>query len=72
MPLNLADIETDYKIIKISGNQKSKHYLESLGFVVGEHIHLLSHFFGYFIVMIKETKIGIDKNYAKMIIVESN
>ena len=33
MPLNLADINTDYIIKKICGNEGDRHYLETLGFI---------------------------------------
>ena len=35
MPLNLADINTDYIIQKICGNENERHHLETLGFLEG-------------------------------------
>ena len=37
MPLNLADINTDYIIQKICGNEGDRHYLETLGFIDGSY-----------------------------------
>lgn len=71
MPLNLADIGTDYIIQKICGSEDERHHLESLGFVEGAPVCILSAFFGYYIVHIKDSKIGIGKDLAKMIIVQS-
>lgn len=71
MPLNLADIGTDYLIQKICGNEEERHHLESLGFVEGASVCILSAFFGYYVVRIKDSKIGIGKDFAKMIIVRS-
>lgn len=72
MPLNLADINTPYIIQKICGNEDQRHHLESLGFVEGTPVYILSSFFGYYVVRIKDSKVGIDKDLAKMIIVQAN
>lgn len=69
MPLNLADIGTPYIIQKICGKEGQRHHLESLGLVENTEICILSSFFGYFVVRVKDSKIGIDKDLAKMIIV---
>lgn len=69
MPLNLAIIGTNYIVQKTCGDEDERHYLESLGFVEGASICILSAFFGYYIVRIKDSKIGIGKDLAKMIIV---
>ena len=62
MPLNLAQFNIKYKISKVCGQEKQRHYLESLGFIAGSEIH------GYYIVMVKGSKIGIEKSMAKRII----
>ena len=68
MPLNLADFNTKYRISKVCGQEKQRHYLESLGFVAGSEIELLSEIHGYYVVMVKGSKIGIEKTMAKKII----
>ena len=70
MPLNLAEINQQYTVQKICGDEE-RHYLETLGFVENAAIRILSAFFGYYIVMIKESKIGISADFAKMIIVQA-
>ena len=42
MPLNLADINTDYTIQKICGNEDDRHHLETLGFIEGATIRIVS------------------------------
>ena len=69
MPLNLVDIGTEYTIAKICGKEKQRHYIESLGFVVDETVKVLSRLDDYYVVLIKGSKIGIDRHFAKMIIV---
>lgn len=71
MPLNLAVIGTDYIVQKTCGNETERHHLESLGFVEGASVCILSAFFGYYVVRIKDSKIGIGKDLAKMIIVHA-
>ena len=44
MPLNLADINTDYIIQKICGNEGDRHYLETLGFIEGATVRIVSTF----------------------------
>lgn len=41
MPLNLTDFNQFYVINKICGQEKQRHYLESLGFVPGARISIL-------------------------------
>ena len=70
MPLNLADINTDYIIQKICGNENERHHLETLGFLEGATVRILSILFGSYSVRIQESKIGINQDFAKMIIVQ--
>lgn len=70
MPLNLADINTEYIIQKICGNEAERHHLETLGFIEGETVRIVSILFGSYIVRIKNSKIGINQDFAKMIIVQ--
>ena len=61
----------DYIVQKTCGNEAERHHLESLGFVEGASVCILSAFFGYYVVRIKDSKIGIGKDLAKMIIVQA-
>ena len=69
MPLNLAEFHKAYTIAKVCGLEKQKHYLETLGFTAGSTVEVLSELHGYFLVMVKGSKIGLDKSLAKKIIV---
>ena len=68
MPLNLAEFHKIYTIAKICGLDKQKHYLETLGFTAGATIEVLSELHGYFIVLINESKIGLEKRLAQNVI----
>jgi ferrous iron transport protein A len=69
MPLNLADKNKIYIIQRIVGNKHMVHRLQSLGFVVGSKISVLSEINGNYVVVIKDIKIGLAKEYVKRIIV---
>lgn len=57
MPLNLADKNKIYIIQRIVGNKDMVHRLQSLGFVVGSKISVLSEINGNYVVVIKDIKI---------------
>ena len=69
MPLNLADKNNIYIIQRIVGNNDMVHRLQSLRFVVGSKISVLSEINGNYVVVIKDIKIGLAKEYVKRIIV---
>ncbi len=71
MPLNLAEKNKEYMIQKICGDEEHRHHLESLGFVEHETVRILSVFFGCYIVLIKNSKIGISTELARAIVVYS-
>lgn len=56
MPLNLADINTDYIIQKICGNENERHHLETLGFLEGATVRILSILFGSYIVRTRKAR----------------
>ena len=69
MPLNLTDKNKKYTILRIAGNEREARRLESLGFVPGSEITILSVIDGNFLVSVKGTRIGIGCEYAKRILV---
>lgn len=69
MPLLLAPLNTDLKIIRLLVNDKVKKYLESLGLTVDTSIRLLSKVNGNVILMVKDGRLAIDSNMANKILV---
>lgn len=57
-----------YVIQRVGGRDKEKHHLENLGFVQGQEVMLLSELHGYYVVCIKDTKIGIERQLAQKVI----
>lgn len=70
MPLSYANVGVINKIQKVRGQEKSIKFLESLGFVEGALITIVSYIAGNVIVKIKESRVAISKEMANKIIVE--
>ena len=69
MSLILSQVGEEVKIKKITGNTETKKFLNSLGFVIGEGITIVSYLGGNLIVNIKGTRIALDKSMASRIMV---
>lgn len=68
MPLAMADMDKEYVIKFIRGNDKTISHLNDLGFVVGGTVKVVSQMAGNLIVQVKESRVAIDKSMASRII----
>lgn len=69
MPLILGSIGSSMQIKKITGNDETKRFLSTLGFVVGETVSIISDLGGNMIINIKGTRVALDKSMASRIMV---
>ena len=69
MPLTMSNIGETKKVIKITGKDETRQFLEKLGFVVGSEITVVSEIAGNMIVNVKDTRVAIDKSMANRIMV---
>lgn len=69
MPLAFATVGKANIIKKIGGRDKTKKFLENLGFVIGGTVTVISENAGNLIVNIKETRVAISKEMANKIMV---
>ncbi len=69
MPLALASINDENTIKKIGGSSDVKKHLENLGFVVGGSVKVISTLGGNMIVNVKNTRVAIDNEMARRIMV---
>ena len=69
MPLSMANAGEEKYIRKIGGNNKTKLFLEGLGFTVGTMVKVVSVIGGNLIVQIKDSRIAISREMANKIIV---
>ena len=69
LPLTMASQGEPVTIKKIGGKQETKKFLETLGFVVGGTITVVSEINGNMIVNVKDSRVAIGKDMASRIIV---
>lgn len=70
MPLSMALNGEQMKIKKINGKDETRRFIESLGFVSGGYVTVVSVMGGNMIIGVKDTRIAISKAMAGRIIVE--
>ena len=69
MPLTMASIGETNTIRKVGGNEETKRFLENLGFVAGAEITVVSAIGGNVIVIIKDSRVAINQDMARHIMV---
>lgn len=69
MPLTLAETDEENIIKKIGGKPEVKAHLETLGFVVGETVTVVSTMNGNVIVKVKESRVAVSKELAQKIMI---
>ena len=69
LPLTMASQGEPVTIKKIGGKQETKKFLETLGFVVGGTITVVSEINGNMIVNVKDSRVAIGKDMANKILV---
>ena len=69
MPIFLAPLNTDIRVIKILTDEKTKKHLESLGITINSSLRVLSSNNGGIVVAVKEGRLALDKNISSKIFV---
>ncbi len=69
MPLLLAPVGQEMKIIKIIVDEKTKKHLANLGVIADSAITVLSTSGGSAVCIVKEGRLALDKNLASRIYV---
>lgn len=69
MPIILAPINVELKIVKVLLDEKQKKHLESLGILVNSTLTVLSSVNGGVVVAVKEGRLALDRNIASKILV---
>lgn len=70
MPLSMAKKGEVSVIQKVSGKEETKRFLESLGFVTGSLVTIVSELGGNIIVNIKESRVALNKDLACKIMIQ--
>ena len=69
MPLSLSPAGSEVCIKAIKGKDETRRFLESLGFVVGGSVRVISDLNGDLIVNIRESRVAISRGMANRIMV---
>ena len=69
LPLTMANLGEPVTIKKIGGKAETKKFLETLGFVVGGVVTVVSEISGNMIVNVKDSRVAIGKDMANKIMV---
>lgn len=69
MPLTMLNVGETGKIKRIGGNGETRRFLNNLGFVVGTEVSVVSAIGGNVIVNIKDSRVAINEDMAKRIMV---
>ncbi len=69
MPLTMAPVGVQSRILKITGRDETRKFLEKLGFVVGGSVTVVSQLGGNMIVNVKDARVAIDKAMANRIMI---
>lgn len=69
MPLTLARVGEENSIKKIGGKPETRQFLETLGFVPGSHVTVITEIAGNVIVSIKESRVAISREMASKIMI---
>ncbi len=69
MPLSMVSMGETKSIIRISGRDETRRFLENLGFVEGADVTVVSETAGNMIVSVKDARVAIDRSMANRIMV---
>lgn len=69
MPIVIAPLNQELKIVRIAADEKTKKYLESLGITINGTITVLSSSGGSVVCKIKDGRIALDQDLSAGIFV---
>lgn len=69
MPLTLAAAGEENLIRRVGGKEETRRFLESLGFVAGAAVTVITEIGGNVIVSVKESRVAVSREMANKIMV---
>lgn len=69
MPLSMVNVGEKMLVQRVTGKDETRKFLNSLGFVEGSEVTVISEIAGNLIVNVKETRVAIDRSMATRIMV---
>ena len=71
MPLTMVRTGETSTIKKVGGKEETKRFLENLGFITGTKVTVVSAIGGNLIVNVKDSRVAINQEMAKKIMVQT-
>lgn len=69
MPIALAPVNVDMRVVRVLLDEKTKKHLESLGILVNSSIKVISSVNGGVVIAVKEGRLALDRSIASKILV---
>ena len=69
MPIGLAPLNTEMKVVRILTDEKTKKHLESLGILINSSVMVISSVNGGVVIAIKDGRLALDHSIASKILV---
>ena len=69
MPIGLAPLNTEMRVVKVLTDDKTKKHLESLGILVNSSLIVISSVNGGVVIAVKEGRLALDRSVASKILV---
>jgi ferrous iron transport protein A len=69
MPIGLAPLNTEMKVVRVLADDKTKKHLESLGILVNSLITVISSVNGGVVVAVRDGRLALDRSIASKILV---
>lgn len=69
MPLTMAKIGETNTIKKVGGKEETRKFLESLGFITGGSVTIVSELSGNMILNVKDSRVALGKDMANKIMI---
>ena len=69
MPIGLAPINTEMRVVRVLVDDKTKKHLESLGILVNSLITVISSVNGGVVIAVKDGRLALDRSIASKILV---
>lgn len=69
MPLVVAPVGKDVRVVKILADEKTKKHLENLGITIDSCIKVISSSGGSVICIVKDGRLALDKEMATKILI---
>lgn len=69
MPLTMIGMGNSSSVVRITGKDETRRFLENLGFISGSQVTIISEYGGDLIIKIRDSRVAISKNMANKIYV---